>query len=330
MVRAHRVCERDRHQVVHLNPTMTKTDKEWSITPVVEWVLTDGRFLPDDVLVAEMGRRLVAEGAPIWRLHMSFQLLHPLLVSRAAVWTRDDDQLRHFSVRDEVRETDAYLGSPIQHLYEKREPLRQRLDAEAREVHEAYADLMDQGYTDYYGVPVRFTSKSGSIMVTASKDPAGFDDADISKLRRFSELVAPVAETIATRSLTRSLLDTYVGHRTGEKVLEGMIKRGDAEFIDAALWFSDLRNFTHYTETLPPRQILAMLNSYFEFVSAAVTARGGEILRFIGDAIADRVSRTRQRRAARRLPSRTRLGARRAGKPGDSQPPPAPRGRSGN
>jgi adenylate cyclase len=28
-----------------------------------------------------------------------------------------------------------------------------------------------------------------------------------------------------------------------------------------------------------------MLNEYFEFVSAAVTARGGEILRFIGDAM---------------------------------------------
>jgi len=46
-----------------------------------------------------------------------------------------------------------------------------------------------------------------------------------------------------------------------------------------------LRNFTHLTETLPAEQILEMLNEYFEFVSAAVTARGGEILRFIGDAM---------------------------------------------
>lgn len=64
-----------------------------------------------------------------------------------------------------------------------------------------------------------------------------------------------------------------------------MIKRGDADVINAALWFSDLRNFTHLTETLPAEQILGMLNEYFEFVSAAVSARGGEILRFIGDAM---------------------------------------------
>ena len=80
-------------------------------------------------------------------------------------------------------------------------------------------------------------------------------------------------------------MNTYVGQGTGRKILNGMIQRGDADLINAALWFSDLRNFTHLTETLPARQLLDMLNDYFEFVSAAVSARGGEILRFIGDAM---------------------------------------------
>ena len=52
------------------------------------------------------------------------------------------------------------------------------------------------------------------------------------------------------------------------KVLDGMIKRGDADVINAALWFSDLRNFTQLTESLTPEQVLKMLNDYFEFVSA--------------------------------------------------------------
>ncbi len=80
-------------------------------------------------------------------------------------------------------------------------------------------------------------------------------------------------------------MNTYVGKRTGEKVLSGMIQRGDADIIKAALWFSDLRDFTHITETLPAKQVLEMLNEYFEFDAAAVTAHGGEILRFIGDAM---------------------------------------------
>ncbi|MEM7564521.1 MAG: adenylate/guanylate cyclase domain-containing protein [Pseudomonadota bacterium] len=80
-------------------------------------------------------------------------------------------------------------------------------------------------------------------------------------------------------------MNTYVGQRTSQKVLSGMIKRGDADVIHAALWFSDLRNFTELTESLEATDVLKMLNDYFEFVSAAVTARGGEILRFIGDAM---------------------------------------------
>ena len=67
--------------------------------------------------------------------------------------------------------------------------------------------------------------------------------------------------------------------------MSGKVRRGDGEVIDAVMWFSDLRDFTPLTESLPPERLLGMLNAYFELVAAAVTARGGEILRFIGDAM---------------------------------------------
>lgn len=70
-----------------------------------------------------------------------------------------------------------------------------------------------------------------------------------------------------------------------ERVWSGQIKRGDGEIIRAAIWFSDLRDFTPLTETLKPQDLIALLNSYFEAVAAAVTTRGGEVLRFIGDAM---------------------------------------------
>jgi len=80
-------------------------------------------------------------------------------------------------------------------------------------------------------------------------------------------------------------LETYIGPRTGRRILEGQIQRGDGEEITAAIWFSDFRNFTKYTETLSLEQMLETLNQYFEIVHESVERNGGEILRFIGDAM---------------------------------------------
>ena len=71
------------------------------------------------------------------------------------------------------------------------------------------------------------------------------------------DFVAPILEVFATRDMARALLDTYVGPRTGDRVLRGLIKRGDGEIINAALWFSDVRDFTHLTERLPVAQLLS-------------------------------------------------------------------------
>ena len=136
-------------------------------------------------------------------------------------------------------------------------------------------------------LPVLFgeVAEPGAAIIISTKRKGGFSDQHIESFRRIRDYLAPVLEVHALRHISRSLMNTYVGKRTSEKVLAGMIKRCDADIINAALWFSDLRNFTHLTETLNAEQILEMLNEYFEFVSAAVTARGGEILRFIGDAM---------------------------------------------
>ncbi|MEO8144542.1 MAG: adenylate/guanylate cyclase domain-containing protein, partial [Betaproteobacteria bacterium] len=80
-------------------------------------------------------------------------------------------------------------------------------------------------------------------------------------------------------------LDAFVGPRISARILEGQVKRGDGDRIEAAFWYSDLRGFTALSESLPPAQLLQLLNDYFENCAAAAAARGGEILQFIGDAI---------------------------------------------
>lgn len=85
--------------------------------------------------------------------------------------------------------------------------------------------------------------------------------------------------------MTLGLLDTFVGPRISERILHGQVKRGDGDRIDAAFWYSDLRGFTALSESLEARDLLQVLNEYFECCAAAAAARGGEILQFIGDAI---------------------------------------------
>jgi adenylate cyclase len=94
-----------------------------------------------------------------------------------------------------------------------------------------------------------------------------------------------VLEIMQARRMTLGLLDAFVGPRISERILQGQVKRGDGDRIEAAFWYSDLRGFTGLSELLQAAQLLDLLNEYFESCAAAAQARGGEILQFIGDAV---------------------------------------------
>jgi adenylate cyclase len=68
-------------------------------------------------------------------------------------------------------------------------------------------------------------------------------------------------------------------------VLEGSIMRGTQENIAAIVWLCDLRGFTALTESLPGTTLIALLNDYFGAMCEAVSGKGGEVLKFIGDAL---------------------------------------------
>jgi adenylate cyclase len=78
---------------------------------------------------------------------------------------------------------------------------------------------------------------------------------------------------------------TYVGRRSAAKIYEGALDRGKAEMITATILIADLRGFTHYSETHPIANVLSTLNDFFDAMVAAIEPRGGEVLKFIGDAL---------------------------------------------
>src|SRR5262249_59981634 len=58
---------------------------------------------------------------------------------------------------------------------------------------------------------------------------------------------------------------------------------GVAERIGAVLWYSDLHGYTQISDSVPPEQIIPLLNDYADVVVSAVHKHGGDVLKLIGD-----------------------------------------------
>jgi adenylate cyclase len=97
--------------------------------------------------------------------------------------------------------------------------------------------------------------------------------------------LARVAEVYALRRTTINLLDTYVGGNAGTQILTGRIRRGDTESIHAAIWLADLRGFTTLADTIPGKDLIALLNEYFDQLVIPIQAHEGEVLKFMGDGL---------------------------------------------
>ena len=267
-------------------PLLFGPTEGWSLEPVAVWLLTEGRQIRDpSELLTELTTRLDAAGARIDRMRISSRTLHPQLVALGVVWNRSGG-VETWNGPHGVQESDAYMGSPLQFVNQQMQVFRRRLVGEAAaDDHAVLNDLRAEGMTDYMAVPMVFSSGTSNAMTLATTAPQGFSDADQQRYVALANLMAPVFEVINLRRTTLGLLNTFVGQRISERILQGQVKRGDGERIEAAFWYSDLRGFTSLSETLPTGELLHLLNEYFEYCAAAAASRGGEILQFIGDAI---------------------------------------------
>jgi adenylate cyclase len=63
------------------------------------------------------------------------------------------------------------------------------------------------------------------------------------------------------------------------------VQRGEVQGEEAVLFFTDLRGFTALADTLPGRDLIVLLDDCFDCMVRPVVARGGEILKFLGDGL---------------------------------------------
>ncbi len=255
--------------------------------PLIEWLWREGweiTSLPD--LAAGFGRAINAAGLPVSRLRLTLRTLHPQLAGLSHTWSRETDSVEEFWPPLTVMQEDIFRKSPYALLFQGAGAIRRRLDLPDAEIDfPILEDLRMQGATDYVAMPLTFSDGRISAATFATNRPGGFSTGELETLYEMLPVLTRLMEMHALRRTARILLDTYLGRYTGERVLQGLVHRGDGEDIHAVIWFSDLRASTRLADALPRPDFLQLLNGYFDCMAGAVLEQGGEVLKFIGDAV---------------------------------------------
>ena len=256
------------------------------IKEVVDWLIDGARSAPQPVQVlAQLSERLVACGIPLWRVAVFVRTLHPQVMGRRFIW-RPGTEIEVSEAPFEMLESADFLENPIAQVYAAGCALRRKLaDPDCAEDFPVLAELRAEGITDYLASPLIFTDGAIHALTCTTRQPGGFTDAQIAGIEAIITPLARVAEIRALRRTGSVLLDTYVGHDAGERILAGHIRRGDIEEIHAAIWLSDMRGFTALADGLPPRVLIDILNRYFDCQVPAILDHGAEVLKFMGDGL---------------------------------------------
>ena len=135
-------------------------------------------------------------------------------------------------------------------------------------------------------LPMSFSDGQINAITFATDRPEGFSLETLAQVHEIIPLLGRLFEVHAKQHTATSLLQTFIGKHTGERVLNGQIKRGDGEDIHAVIWFSDLRRSTILAQEISRKEFLDHLNRFFDCIAGSVADNGGEVLRFVGDCCA--------------------------------------------
>jgi adenylate cyclase len=239
---------------------------------------------PQQVL-AQLCERLVACGIPLWRVAVFIRTLHPNVMGRRFLW-RPGAEVETSEAPFALLESTEFRDSTVARVYETSAAIRRRLaDPDCAIDFPILTDLRAEGVTDYLAVPLFFTDGAVHVVTCTTRQSAGFTDRQIAGIEAIIAPLARVAEIRMLRRMASILLDTYVGHSPGERILAGRIRRGDIEEIHAAIRLSDMRGFTALADQMPPRQLIDLLNRYFDCQVPAILDHRAEVLKFMGDGL---------------------------------------------
>src|SRR5262249_4703716 len=92
-------------------------------------------------------------------------------------------------------------------------------------------------------------------------------------------------EGLLERDKVKNMFNKFHGSSVTEDLLKGdSVGLGGSKKM-VTVFFSDIRDFTKFSEGHTPEEVVAMLNEYFEVMVGLINRNGGVVDKFIGDAI---------------------------------------------
>ena len=244
------------------------------------WILgAESRSLLPHRFLEGLVERLRAE-LPLWRLSTGIRTRHPE-VSVVSFWWSEEEGMQVEDIPHEEGFGQAAAG-PIPRLYTSGAPwLRWRLD-DPIDI-PLLARLRDRGATDY--LILNLPGSRAQSISFATRDPAGFTELQLERLIGLQIPLAARWDHALARHSSFSLLRAYLGRHAALQVWQGAYRRTHDQRLDAIVFTCDLRGFTARVDAGPLEHVLQDLDRYFECVSEPWIEAGGEILKFVGDAV---------------------------------------------
>jgi adenylate cyclase len=254
-------------------------------TAVRDWLIEEAGFLEHFGLVLDgLCERLLAAGLPLARATTHIRVVHSERIGLSRVWRRGQAMIeQHFGFGPEVEA--MYQRSPIRVAHEEKRRFELRPDDSSAAPFGITVDLRAAGISHYVIFPLFFTSGHVNAASFATDRAGGFLTAELEFIERLLPALSRVMEIKGLQRSRHELLRIYVGKLPAERILDGQIRRGDVVGMDAAILLCDLRRSTQMAVELDEEAFVLVLNRYFDCVVPAVTAQGGEVLKFIGDAV---------------------------------------------
>lgn len=272
-----------------------------------DWLVAEGsRTAGVPGLIVGVAKKLNAMGFELIRISAMVRTLHPEIESIRFGWTVEHTEIppigQPFFLKkritpvgqDSVEEISFSHGAFARSAPYQISPYK-KLEIGAVEVHSAIKDsgnefpILDDirlgGGTDYFLFALPKLGEIGHRVSFATRRAGGFSEEQLQLIRDTANHLAVAMEIQVNRLITENLLAVYLGLLPAQKVLAGSIKPGDVEQISSAIWFSDLRGYTVLSQNTESATLIEWMNTYFETISNPIIENGGEILKYMGDAV---------------------------------------------